>query len=246
MERVMQPKDSDKIWDGDVVSDKQYFSHKFNANMEKLEAIIGNDKQWIIDIGCGSGLPMLTFARKGYKVSLFDYSKKSIEIAKEHFTKAGIKPEEVFCQDILKNTLESDRYDVAVSYGVIEHFYDDGKKFFIQEMYRVVKPGGIVVISQPNKACIPFTIMQKITKLIGRWKVGFENDNNAEEVYRFLKELGFEDKQFKIMAYNMINGYFYVPILRNILQALGKDTLENHMREGKRGYCLLYTIRKPK
>ena len=44
--------------------------------------------------------------------------------------------------------IASNTYDTVVSFQVIEHIEDD--KLFLEEIYRVLKPGGKAIISTPN------------------------------------------------------------------------------------------------
>lgn len=44
--------------------------------------------------------------------------------------------------------LESNSYDVIVSFQVIEHIKND--KLFLEEIYRVLKPGGTAILTTPN------------------------------------------------------------------------------------------------
>src|SRR5690606_22611315 len=45
--------------------------------------------------------------------------------------------------------LGNDTYDSVVSFQVIEHIRDD--LFFLQEIHRVLKPGGIALLTTPNR-----------------------------------------------------------------------------------------------
>jgi SAM-dependent methyltransferase len=45
--------------------------------------------------------------------------------------------------------IHDNSFDFAVTFQVIEHIQDD--KFFIREIHRVLKPGGMLLISTPNR-----------------------------------------------------------------------------------------------
>lgn len=45
--------------------------------------------------------------------------------------------------------IEDNSFDYAVTFQVIEHIQDD--KFFISEIYRVLKPGGTLFLTTPNR-----------------------------------------------------------------------------------------------
>jgi 2-polyprenyl-3-methyl-5-hydroxy-6-metoxy-1,4-benzoquinol methylase len=45
--------------------------------------------------------------------------------------------------------IESDSVDFVVTFQVIEHIQDD--KFFLEDIHRVLKPGGTLLLTTPNK-----------------------------------------------------------------------------------------------
>ena len=47
------------------------------------------------------------------------------------------------------NNIEENSVDYVVSFQVTEHIQDDNS--FLKEIYRVLKPGGSVILTTPNK-----------------------------------------------------------------------------------------------
>lgn len=69
------------------------------------------------------------------------------EFEKKHMSYRGLDIEDL---DLEKDQIESEdnTYDLVVSYSVIEHLYDPQN--FLSEIFRVMKPGGAVLIETPN------------------------------------------------------------------------------------------------
>lgn len=80
---------------------------------------------------------------RGNEVCGVDYSAKAVAATRRR----GIR---AFVSKTLRTKFPKDSFDAVVSTEVIEHLVDTGA--FIDECRRVLKPGGILVLSTPNLA----------------------------------------------------------------------------------------------
>lgn len=100
----------------------------------------------ILDIGCYDGSLGEVFLKRGYKVS-------GLEAHKEASTKALEKGIDVVQKDIESGFPWKDNsFDCVIAAEIIEHIYDTDK--FLEEIKRVLKKDGVLVISFPNVACL--------------------------------------------------------------------------------------------
>lgn len=98
----------------------------------------------VLDVGCGTGLNARVLATKGHEVVGIDISEKAIE----KFRQAGFVGEKC---DIAKEIPFKDcSFDLVYASETIEHVVDT--KRFLAEIYRVLKPGGMLLLSAPNSA----------------------------------------------------------------------------------------------
>ncbi|MGK9475594.1 class I SAM-dependent methyltransferase [Melioribacter sp. OK-6-Me] len=102
----------------------------------------------IIDVGCGTGNYSLELAALGCNVTGVDNSKKMIDIAIEKARYRNLKVNFLFA-DVTKLPFEDDLFDAAVCVAAVE-FFDNWQKG-VNEIFRVVKPGGKIVIGFINK-----------------------------------------------------------------------------------------------
>lgn len=102
----------------------------------------------ILDVGCGSGYGSeqlsLAGAKKVYGVDLVA---DSIRYCQTHHARKNI----IFKQgDLTRLDFDDNFFDMVCTFETIEHIKDYQKA--IGEIYRVLKPGGMLIISTPNKA----------------------------------------------------------------------------------------------
>jgi 2-polyprenyl-3-methyl-5-hydroxy-6-metoxy-1,4-benzoquinol methylase len=101
----------------------------------------------VLDLGCGSGAFLYYLRAAGYtNVSGIDISQQQIELAH----KLGVT--EAKCSSILSElkTTDSESLDVVLMMDILEHL-DDSELFeVLDQVFRVVKDGGICVAHVPN------------------------------------------------------------------------------------------------
>jgi ubiquinone/menaquinone biosynthesis C-methylase UbiE len=234
------------IWDkvSTGYDEKTYWKLPENkSNFEELLLHIGNPEgKRIIEIGCGSGFTSLALAKLGTHTALLDISQKSLDLALEAFAKQNLALPEAYLRDALNNQLPDNSFDFAWNGGVIEHFFDDGKKQLIQEMLRIVKPGGKVIILVPNSDCRTFRYSQQWLKFRKRWPYGFEDDMNPLRLTNLCKSIGIT--QTEVYAFNTILGWRWVPIAKKLVRLFKLETMEKHRRRSPRGFVSVLVITK--
>lgn len=241
-----QVKDTVTIWE-DVAHNydiKKYWEHPENqANLHELLQYIGDlqDKN-IIEVGSGSGFTTFALAKKGAKCAFLDISPTSLEIVKNNFLNAGLLEPECYNEDALNNSVPSNKFDIVWNGGVIEHFYDDGKKKLILEMLRMTKVGGKVIIMVPNAWCIEFQIMQAIEKILKTWQYGFEDDMSPRRLKRMCDELGLNVSSS--YAFNPILGWRSYPIICHLIKLFKFETLVYHKKRSYLGFITIVVIEK--
>jgi ubiquinone/menaquinone biosynthesis C-methylase UbiE len=115
----------------------------------------------LLEVGVGRGELLFHCAKKGVKVSGIDYSKDAVEIAKTLFK--SVPDADLRVADCRKLPFESHSFERVFSGDVIEHLcFEDGITM-LKEMYRVLKPGGFLLIhTSPN------SIFTKLTYPMGK------------------------------------------------------------------------------
>ena len=97
----------------------------------------------ILEIGGGLGTDLVQFAKNGGHVTNVDLSKKHLELAKKNFELRGLKGTFIH-GDAEDLPLENNTFDLVYSHGVLHH--TPNAKTLINEIGRVLKPGGRVIV----------------------------------------------------------------------------------------------------
>ena len=142
-----------------------------------------------IEIGSGLGVYSFILARLGAEVTLLDYSEKALNLAQECFKKNGLKAKFIH-QDALAldNNLHG-KYDIAMSFGTVEHFRYPQRLQMIETHLNCVRNGGAIVISAPNKAFLPHEILKAYLQRKNKWELGYEGAFSRSEFFKLARQL---------------------------------------------------------
>jgi len=123
-----------------LVSDNPIHQRLLKAYIAAKPFISGN----LLEVGCGEGRGVEQLLPLAASYVGLDKIGEIIEMLQKRF------PGVDFRQAVIPPFVgfEANSFDTIVSFQVIEHIPDD--KLFLQEIYRMLKPGGKAIISTPN------------------------------------------------------------------------------------------------
>ena len=115
-----------------------------------------------LDVGCGAGLLCEPLARLGASVTGVDAAPENIAAASAHAAGAGLTID-YRCGDVAQMGLTG--FDLVTSMEVIEHVSD--KSAFLSALAGTLAPGGLMVLSTPNRTAKARLLMVEGAERIG-------------------------------------------------------------------------------
>jgi len=115
-----------------------------------VQPFIGDRTGTLLDFGCGTGSQTLLFADAFHRVVGVDVDAASIQKFRDTIVCRSL-PErvEAIQYDGCSLPLPEASVDLAISFEVLEHVLDEQRA--LAELYRVIKPGGRLAMSVPNR-----------------------------------------------------------------------------------------------
>ena len=129
-------------------------------------------KHTVLDAGCGVGGTAIYIAKKtGAHVTGITLSKNQVGLAKRNAQKHGVENITDFqVQDYAKTTFASNTFDVI--YGLESICYAFPKETFLREAFRILKPGGVLIIEDGYATRNPQNQHEK--RIIQKFEKAFE------------------------------------------------------------------------
>jgi len=147
--------------------------------------------QQIIEVGSGPAHDSIPFARRGADITALDYSEAGLQLAEQIYADLDL-PITTVQGNAMQLPFEDNQFDLAFNGGVLEHFTDAQLESVIDEMSRVVKPGGVVLAFCPNRHNVFY---QTHLKRIAKHSYEFERAFTAAEMTARFEARGFQNVQ---------------------------------------------------
>lgn len=136
--------------------DKEAYLGIYDKIYKRARAYISLIKKYkekgkYLDVGCSYGIYLKAAREAGYAVSGVEIAPHAAKYAKKELKL------DVFNGTLDQAKFKKNTFDIVTLYDVLEHVPNIHK--FLKEIYRVMKPGGILVIQSPNSQSFAFRIL---------------------------------------------------------------------------------------
>lgn len=179
--------------------------------MVKAADIAASPHPFLLDLGCGTGEGTSRIYAEGMTVIAADLSTEMVRTAVRRFSVL-----QGCVADAVNLPFESERFDIVQSLGVLE--YIGPYERAVRELRRVLKPGGTLVISVPNRHSL-FRRLHRLERFMtaplrrlraGRqggteWAVGFRHKQwGPAEAVSLLQASGFNVVDVHFITYGVL------------------------------------------
>jgi SAM-dependent methyltransferase len=136
------------------VGSRGFFDDLDQYHFEKLHHLLrlvqfdGYRGRSVLEVGCGAGVDLARFARGGATVTGVDLSPSAIELARANFGQQGLSGD-LRVADGEHLPFPEASFDLVFAHGVVQYTADPRR--LVEEVRRVVKPGGEAVFQVYNR-----------------------------------------------------------------------------------------------
>jgi len=183
----------------------------------------------VIEIGAGAGEMSAKMALSGASCTLFDYSPNAIEFSREIFSELSLKADFQLIDAFNLPEKSLGKFDVAMSFGLIEHFKKQRRREIVNAHNLLLKPNGLAIINSPNAWCFPYRIEKFIRQLTRTWRFGQELPFSPVELKKIARKCNLkplevwgwsfygslEERTFKRMRFLFLNLWYNHSIRRH-------------------------------
>lgn len=175
----------------EYAEESQHIVSFLDAGFEKTRAevlSIGIGPGRMLDVGMGWGHYLKAAELSGWEVYGTEISTPFAQYAKEHFGLHNIHQ-----GDLLSSDYGEDVFDLVRMWHVLEHV--NSPRAYLTEIFRILKPGGVLIIGVPNSDSL-MTMISRTIKITRRLRLADFSAHTYHFTCRtltsFLKDTGFK------------------------------------------------------
>lgn len=220
-----------EITSENIPSDNPIHQRLFKAYV----AAEGYIKGEVLEVGCGEGRGVEILIKQATQLTAVDKLESALQVLRERFPATTFKRMDLppFAG------LSDNAFDCVVSFQVIEHIEDD--VFFLKEIYRVLKPGGVALLTTPNRkqslSRNPWHIREYLSSELELLASGIFKSVEMKGITGNEKVMAYHEKNKKsvdrIMRWDILNLQHRLPawVLRTpyeLLNRMNRNTLKKN------------------
>jgi SAM-dependent methyltransferase len=165
----------------------------------------------ILEVGCGAGRITLALARSGHTIDALDSTTAMLRLTLNDAVDQGVQDRvRIHSADVHALPFEAQTFDLVIAIGVVPWLHSE--RIALQEMQRVLKPGGHLLVTADNNArlnrildpqsCPLFgpvrTVAKRFLRMCGLWSPNSGFQPKRHYPHQVNRLIG--DCSFKVLA----------------------------------------------
>ncbi|MCX6352666.1 MAG: methyltransferase domain-containing protein [Bacteroidetes bacterium] len=201
----------------------------------------------VLDAGCGLGNTSIWLAQnRNAIVTGITLVDKQVNRATEFAKKQGVKDVEFLVADYLQTPFADDTFDIVWACESLCHTQD--KSMFYKEAFRVLKPGGRLVIAENLRPTRPMSHEKEIflKQIFDAWAI--PDLDTLEEHKSHAAKAGFQNFEYKDVSKNVMVSYnnlrktikrlYNLGIWLRRLRIISQTRFDNFLQSGRQADAL--------
>ena len=193
---------------------------RWRRRVEMLTAHLRPEMK-VLELGCGTGYFTKEAARSGAEITAIDISNDLLEQARKEVPLENVK---FLVENAYEMTFSDNSFDTVIGSSVLHHLEIDSA---LKEIFRVLRPGGIIRFTEPNMLNPQIAIQKNIPFI--KKMLGDSPDETAFFSWSLKKKMlnhGFSE--VKIEPFDFLHPSipaFMLPVMKPFCSALEKIPL---------------------
>lgn len=217
---------------------------------DEVFALLKGPEDKILEAGSGTGRISLRLS-KTHDTTLLDISPHANETARQLAAVEGVSPR-IELGSVFDAPFEDGEFDLVWSAGLLEHFRGKDLEKIMQELGRITKPGGIVLLILPYWRNPFFYLGKSISVFLGTWPYGYEAKDVAVEEH-IHGNLTLERVYARGVFVPFVEGWRFFPLLGGVTRLLRPvfialhpvlRKMDGHLSRFFSGYMKLLVVRR--
>jgi len=183
---------------------------RWQRRVKMLSSVLHNNDR-VLELGCGTGYFTRELVKLKVHVTAIDISPELIEVAKNEIKAENVSFE---VQNAYEMTYGLNQFDAIIGSSVLHHLEIEKA---MTEMFRVLKPGGMIAFTEPNMLNPQIALQKNIPWL--KRKLGDSPDETAFfswKIKKLLHRAGF--KNVHVMPFDFLHPAIPAKLIKPVMR----------------------------
>lgn len=158
---MVEKKDTIRFYNQEASGYTKKYYTETTPNSIRLNLILKRFKELkcktVVDAGCGSGFPVLTFLKNGFNARGFDFSPEMVNVSKDALKKEGYDEKFICYADLEKKVpFNTMKFDGMMMHGPLMHCTDE--KQLLTNAGKMLNPDGVILCEARNELMSAFSM----------------------------------------------------------------------------------------